>query len=465
MARRLFLEADPVLASELEAELGGTNVRSLIDAGLITSTGDTVHPTVHLTPHEELWFAHDLIRLHGESNPDWVLGPGPMTAAFAPFLLPPAAETTLDLGCGAGVLGSVATRTSTTVVATDLNPRAAAFTRFNAELNDLELETGTGDLFEPVSGRRFDRIMSVPAFALAPRPRFQYRDGGTELLERIARGARAHLTDRGVLAMWCNWPEREGRARGEEIDRWFDGAGLDVLALRFYGRRPRTYAGLWLGQEHQGDVPRDALEEWEGYLQEQGIVELGFGLVLATPAATPTPRIETRASPSFGDGVAPMIEALLAARRFVATTDDQTLLGTPLVPAPALERVDVRKPAVRVGEAASGSAGAMGWVAERPRLRLSQGLRFSARVDAVAAELVGLLSPAVTPIGAAERLADGLGFPSNAFDRSLPALLRKLLDLGLVLPSGAVPAPADGTTAPEAPSPAPYDGSESRETR
>jgi hypothetical protein len=280
-----------------------------------------------------------------------------------------------------------------------------------------------------VEGRRFDRIMAIPPIALGPDDQYAYRDGGVDLSRRIADTARRHLTNRGVLAMWCNWAEYRGRESETEALNWFEGTDLDVWALRFSAFGPEEYARLWLIQDHRGDVPPPALRRWRIHLEERGISAVRFGLVLATPTATSAPWRDAGRAPAVAGEVPAALERILEARRFVRRTGDEALLDAVLLPSPDLVRVDRRKPTES------------GWVMERPRLRLTRGLLFSLKVDAVAAGIVERLGREVTPRRAVHLVAERLDRPPEWFLGSLPTLLRRLLERGLLVP--AVPtAPA-----------------------
>ena len=64
------------------------------------------------------------------------------------------------------------------VVATDVNPRALAFTELNAALSGLDnVECRRGSLFEPVEGEQFDLIVCNAPFVVSPERRWTYRDG------------------------------------------------------------------------------------------------------------------------------------------------------------------------------------------------------------------------------------------------------------------------------------------------
>ncbi|WP_457615192.1 HemK2/MTQ2 family protein methyltransferase [Methanopyrus sp.] len=73
-------------------------------------------------------------------------------------------ERVLDVGTGCGIQGLSAAAEGCEVVATDVNPAAVQCARWNAHLNDLEIDAREGDLFEPVRGERFDVVLFNPPY-------------------------------------------------------------------------------------------------------------------------------------------------------------------------------------------------------------------------------------------------------------------------------------------------------------
>ena len=115
----------------------------------------------------------------------------------------------LDLCTGSGALAIAAARAGAkSVTAVDVSRRAVATARVNAALNGVRVEALRGDLLRPVSGRRFDVIVSNPPYvpseedAVPRRGRRRAWDAGSDgrtLLDRITREARAHLSPGGTL--------------------------------------------------------------------------------------------------------------------------------------------------------------------------------------------------------------------------------------------------------------------------
>ncbi|WP_048056236.1 class I SAM-dependent methyltransferase [Pyrococcus sp. ST04] len=97
----------------------------------------------------------------------------------------------LDLGCGYGPIGIVASRFVKWVVMTDVNRRAVSIARKNLKLNHVKnAEVRLGNLYEPVRGEKFDSIITNPPV-----------HAGKEVLERIIREAPNYLTNGGTLQL------------------------------------------------------------------------------------------------------------------------------------------------------------------------------------------------------------------------------------------------------------------------
>jgi release factor glutamine methyltransferase len=119
-------------------------------------------------------------------------------------------ERVLEIGSGAGLAAVLAARAGAHVIATDIRPEAVGCTRENAIRNGVAdlVEVRLGDGFAPVAGMRFDLICTSPP--QMPTPPERERDDaeaaadnggidGWKLLDRVIRGAPAHLEPGGRL--------------------------------------------------------------------------------------------------------------------------------------------------------------------------------------------------------------------------------------------------------------------------
>ncbi|WP_457751448.1 class I SAM-dependent methyltransferase [Thermococcus sp.] len=97
----------------------------------------------------------------------------------------------LDLGCGYGAIGIVASRFVDYVVMTDVNRRAVGIARKNLKINGVRnAEVRWGSLYEPVRGEKFASIITNPPV-----------HAGKDILREIVINAPLHLNDGGLLQL------------------------------------------------------------------------------------------------------------------------------------------------------------------------------------------------------------------------------------------------------------------------
>jgi hypothetical protein len=190
VVRAFFLQL-PVSTRDAVHALGRSAVEALEVTGL-AAVGDDVVPRVRILPVGALLVASDDYPDDDEDPPDYVAAYTP-TSRVCDCLTPRRrVERALDLGTGSGVQAMLAARHAGHVVATDINPRALAYTELNAALNGFtNIECRRGSLFEPVEGESFDLITSNAPYVVSPEHRFAYRDAGLpadELSERVVLG-------------------------------------------------------------------------------------------------------------------------------------------------------------------------------------------------------------------------------------------------------------------------------------
>ena len=155
---RLLLHGSSLSAAEAKTLFAPQDLQEWIDAGLLAKAKKRVLPLVRITPYGKLFVVSDREWTEEAcARPDVVMGLTGSSTWLADFTVRRESECTLDLGTGTGVLAMLAARHSKQVVATDINPRALEFARFNAALNGIDnIDFIEGDMFEAVEGRRED---------------------------------------------------------------------------------------------------------------------------------------------------------------------------------------------------------------------------------------------------------------------------------------------------------------------
>lgn len=328
----LFVLGFDVPRSEAEHALPALGVDGATELGLLAPSGAadpggdparamdaaSVRAALDLRPYAftdalgtvEWWILSDLgeLALGHALGEQHVLGVGGASMTLSGLMLPTPAARVLDLGTGCGIQAMHASRFSTHVVATDISERALRLAGLNVELNGIDgVEFRRGSLFEPVTGERFDRIVSNPPFVITPRaagvPEYEYRDGGMvgdALVEAVVREAAEHLEPGGVAQLLGNW---EYRATDDGLERVRDWAGeLDHWIVERERQRITEYAETWIrdGGTRPGTPDFDRLyEAWLDDFDARGVREVGFGYVLLRRPATthpiaPLARLERR---------------------------------------------------------------------------------------------------------------------------------------------------------------------------
>ena len=423
---RLFLAGRSLPREAALDLLGASAVAMLEEAGLLAGAGTVVSAPVSLTPLGELLLAHDRVDAHGPDAKGYVVGPGPPTRHLSELAISGSGGDTLDLGCGQGALALQAASDSGRVIASDLCDRAVGFCTFNTTLNAVSnVDCRQGDLFAPVRGVRFERIFSNPPYVVSPSTALLYRDGRPGLCERIVREAPRYLNEGGTLQMLLNWPEYRGRDWRDELLGWFAGSACDAWLLRDYRWGTAEYAGMWLRQVHTDETALAAeMNDWMAFYETAGIDAVYSGAVILRKVSGREPWREIREMPAVNGAAGDSIARTLEARDAIARlSDDEVLLNARLRPSPDLVIIESRRP----GGEKPGVVTA--------ELRLARGLELGARVDPLGAALIRYLDGRRSVREALGVFAAERSFPIEAFERSLPGLIRSLARLGLLLPA------------------------------
>jgi SAM-dependent methyltransferase len=437
---------------QVAAALGRPALDALSAARAVTEESGEIRALVRILPHGELLVASD--RRPGGGTP---AGPLHVTGINAPATLlasltvrQPGARV-LDLGTGNGIQALLAAAHAATVVATDVNPRALAFGRFNAALNGIDgIEFRLGSWFEPVAGQRFDLVVSNPPYVISPQNDLVYRDSGDEpgaLCGRLVRDVPEYLTSEGFSTFLVSWPLR-GRPGASSAgtsateDPWWavpaSWLGPDSVAWVLMMRRedPLTHATQWnlpLATGRPADRLRDyraAVDRWAAYLAERAIDGIGYGAVIQRRRAGAGRLIRADEARSGSGSAGPHIQRVFAAADALGGDPERTVsIRGCAVPAEA--RLD----STLVPTSA-------GWVQGAAQLGLAEGVGIRADLDPVMTEVLLTVTGGAGVDDAAAAVAARMDLSAADADRlaaDARRMLAELVGLGL-LELGADPA-------------------------
>ncbi len=362
---RLFVLGVPQPVTAVAAALPSIGLDGLRALGIVAVEADQVRARSLLRPQSyvdesgmgEWLIASDLdeVALGGPLPDDHVLGVGGASLTLAGLQLPLPAGRVLDLGTGCGIQALRARRYADRATGTDISPSALAYARFNALLNGVgDIDLREGSLFEPVTGERFDRIVSNPPFVITPRrddvPAFDYRDGGMQgddLVAAVFAGVGEHLVDGGIAQFLGNWEYRWGSDGLDRVREWVQSSPvpLDAWVIEREQLDPVEYASLWI--RDGGTVPGTAghealLNAWLDDFAHRRVTRIGFGYVLLRRAiGEPTlRRFERVDTPIPAEGsLGSHLAAMLAAHDQLAELDDDALAARALITAPDVSEV------------------------------------------------------------------------------------------------------------------------------
>jgi methylase of polypeptide subunit release factors len=330
LVRLLFLQL-PVLAQDAEAALGREGVEALDTTGL-AEVGDRVVPRARILPIGKVFLASDGFSRDAEDPADYVATYTP-TARVLDSLTPrPRVDRALDVGTGSGIHALLAAQHARQVIATDVNPRAVAYTELNAALNGLtNIECRQGSLFEPVEGETFDLITCNAPYVVSPERRWVYRDSEfseDEVSERVLRAAAGHLTEGGYAAMLVSWLALDEDAPDARVIEWAAASGCDSWILPTMNSDPLTHAAEW-NSHLAGQALGEALDEWTQYFDSLGVELISEGAVILRkkgPGGEPTARVDELDEEELDDAGDQILRAFEARAKLAELGGDRELL-------------------------------------------------------------------------------------------------------------------------------------------
>lgn len=292
---RLWIMGVAVATADVRAALAPLPLEEALCADLVRLDRDTCIPMIQLIPFRRFFLAADLpLSRQRRASPDFVMGIGSSSITLANATVRRQIRSALDIGTGSGIHAFLAASHAAHVIGVDLNPRAIALARFNANLNGIDnVEFVQGDMLHPVAGRSFDLVVANPPFVISPESTYIYRDGGAEadgVTQRVTREMPTVMNDGAFGHMICNWAHAKGQPWQERIAQWVKGSGCDVLVLKSATLSPRDYAETWIDHTEydEPDAFARRLDAWLANFERHEIEAVSAGLILMRKRAGET---------------------------------------------------------------------------------------------------------------------------------------------------------------------------------
>ncbi|NDJ17204.1 methyltransferase [Myxacorys almedinensis A] len=283
---RLFLLRSALPELKLRTLFGEELFSLLGQIGLLIRRGENWASRVDIVDVVGLYIATDhryLMLEEDELSEDPVMYIGMDSLGLVHTAPQSTVSRVLDLCCGSGVQGLVASRYAREVLSVDINPRAIRFSRFNAQLNGIDnIRFHLGDLYEAASGY-FNTILANPPFVPSPSRDCRFRDGGAtgeDILARIISESANHLAPHGRLFIVTDLVNLS--AYEAKLKRWWRGGAAHQLVLSTADRNdilfsvPHCHSAFnQTPEEYTAE-----LDQWLHNFHEAGLSAVNFGYIL-----------------------------------------------------------------------------------------------------------------------------------------------------------------------------------------
>lgn len=389
----------------------------------------------HVLGEHDWWVFSDVDASMVQHVPgrDHVLGVGAASLSLLDTVPLGPVDSLLDLGTGSGVQLAGQLGVAKHAVGTDVHPRALDFARATLAGHDVELLEGSW--FEPVAGRRFDRIVANPPFVVGlPTVGHVYRDSGLSLdgaSELVVSSVIDHLNPGGTAHVLAAWIHTDADRWQRRVASWLPDTGVCAWIVQRDVVDPEMYVGTWLRDESIDPRSPDAAERttlWLNYFAEHGVTGIGFGYVAVQRIDDDAPSdiLAEELSQAYTDPLRDEVEEYFLRCAWLRSQSSESLLAEAYAVRPS-----VAQEVVSVVDAEAG----MGFSEAVRRLARLDGPRWSHDVDQHVVRLVSGLHPDGLSLG--EVIA--LYCMANDLDSEIfgPAALGACIDLirhGFIIP-------------------------------
>jgi SAM-dependent methyltransferase len=437
---RLFMDVELVDEEAFPRLLSSAALPLLREAGLVGASDvapGRVHATVLLYPTQGLWIISDLNvdpsgRMDAPLSPDAVYPAiTKNTRHFLSALPTTPCDEFLELCAGTGIAALRTARYARRAWAADITERSTRFARFNAALNGVaNCEALQGDLYQPVRGRRFDRIAAHPPYMPSLEQTYVFRDGGEDgeqITRRVVAGLPDHLVPGGRAYCTCMLTDRRNAPAELRIREMLGPAAeaFDLVLAVYQVFQPTEY---YLRLALAGRAPLEEVARRHEIFQRLEVEHLVYcSFVLERHEAPRRPVTARRqAGPATG---AAEIAWLLEWEQTLARWDGdaEPLLG--LVPATV--------PGIRLQT--TSTLGGQGWTAGECLLATSTPFALEAKCPAWTPLLLDHADGARTTRDLLEVLKLDGAVPAGAPEGEFARFVRALLSGGFLRVEGTPP--------------------------
>lgn len=445
-----FIVGDPV---DLVPWLGDSLVSECLACGVLRTAGDGQAAAVDVRPVdvggvERLVFSdRDASMTDHVPGPDHVLGVGRASRSLLDISPDAPVGSVLDLGTGCGVQ-ALGQHRAGSITATDVHPRACLFAEAtlaaagllgaDPDADGARAEVLAGSWFEPVAGRRFDRIVANPPFVVgAGEVGHVYRDSGLDLdgaTELMLRRAPDHLEPGGTAHLLGAWAHLDGVDWASRVASWLPPEGVEAWVIQRDVVDPAAYVGTWLRDESidpRGAEGREKTRRWLDHFAANDVVGVGFGYVTIRRIDGPSSITCEDMPQALGGPFRDEAAEWLVRSEWLRDRDADGILAAAyrVRPGVAVERVEL---------AGTGDDPAQGFAPAALRVTRTDGPRWSHDTDDDVVRILAAITPEAPLATVLEIMAMLGALPEEGLGDVKRALVPVVVDLvrhGLLLPA------------------------------